>query len=597
MTNHIQPPTINSQASPGHACPLKSLCKTQWLLIGIIFIALALRLSLVHYGLPLLLYEDEPIYYDYALGFGLGHWHIGYFKKPSFFLYLYSAFYYLGFLYFPVMTWKEYIDAFWQNPTYVATIGRSLSVLFAIGTLGWLGKQAFGWSVALGAAFFLALDATHLRISPIVISDIPALFFIMGAAWNALKISETGLKHYYLQCAVMIALAISFKYNIFSVFFLLAGHWVYTRTQSATHRIPTQLKIALTSRYFWAALFAIPTLFLILNPSILFDFSMFLAHLDLEKRHMLLRNPQSSAEQWQPMVAFGDIFFKILPRSQGWALYLTGLAGIILALWKARPKSWVLLSFPLAFLLVVLQFRLINAKYLLPIFPFWYLMAAYFLHNGLQWLHAKFPRHLPQTVLPWIFALMVLAVSSFNAWEATRYAYIHTHRDTRAIATERIEQWVEEGDRFLLEPNTLTLKNRLFRTWLITAEYKNGHFQVFNQIPDEMKNVNLTILNPRYVLINFGEAEKKQDVQGRTYYQMPYNPKYYQILQSRYQLVAIFAPYQISLSYPSMQQILHKHGFANLYAEIQENKTTRKRPGPCLLLMKRQEHTTEKSLY
>lgn len=584
----------NEQAIPGQNHRQSGLAAffnrrpiQEWWLWGIVLLAFIARILLVHHGLPLLLYEDEPIYYDHALGFGLGQWDIGYFKKPSFFLYFYGAFYYLAYLYAPFMDWKNFVDAFWQDPTYVASVGRGISVFFAAGTvymLGKIGQRAFGWWVGLAAALFMAVDFTHLRISPIVISDIPALFFITLAAWFALKLSETGARKDYLWCAVSIALAASFKYNVFSVMFLLAGHTVYqfNRTQK-TQTSPSWKALLLCPRL-WLSLCLIPALFLLLNPMILKDFSTFWAHLNMEKRHMLQRNPDDPAAHWQPMAAFGSIFFKILPRAQGWLLYIPGLLGMAWGFLKARRQSLVLLSFPLVFLMVVLQFQLINAKYLLPLFPFWYLMAALFYRNALQGLSRRWPL-LRSPVL----GILLVAGVSFWTWtESTRYINTFTRSDTRNVATSAVQRLVRPNDTLILEPDTLTLDNRLFRSWLIMARYTGERFLVQNQAPDKIKQLNLAHLQPRWVMLNFGEAQKQQDAQGNTIYTMPYSADYYKTLQQHYALKATFAPYTIHLPPQEMAEILRHEGFGALYGKIQQHKTTRQRPGPFLLLMERQ---------
>lgn len=562
-----------------------------WWLWGIVLLAFALRIVLVHHGLPLLLYEDEPIYYDHSLGFGLGQWDIGYFKKPSFFLYFYGAFYYLAYLYTPFMDWINYVEAFWQDPTYVATVGRSISVLFATGTvflLGKIGQRAYGWWVGLAAAFLLAVDYTHLRISPIVISDIPALFFITLSAWFALKLSETGARKEYLACAVSIALAISFKYNVFTVFFLLAGHTVYQLShRNPLERSTTVWKTLLLSRRLWLSLLLIPGLFLLLNPMILKDFSTFWEHLNLEKRHMLQRNTASVTEHWQPMAAFGNIFFKILPRAQGWLPYIGGLLGMVWGLWKYPRPSLVLLSFPIVFLLVVLQFQLINAKYLLPLFPAWYLMTALLLRDIMQLASKSLSPRLPDAASGVLAALLVIGFSFWTWTGSAQYIATYTHADTRNIATDAIKTLVQPHDRLLLEPDTLTLDNRLFRTWLVFATYNGQRFQVKAHSPNKMRQLDLAVLHPRFVVIDFGKAEKMKDSHGKPFYQMPYTPTYYDALLRHYTLKAIFAPYTIHLSPAVMKETLKSQGFGPLYGKIQQHKTSRKRPGPVLVLMER----------
>lgn len=307
-----RPRASASSAAPGFGLRLPS--GMLWSIVGLAFLV---RLVLIPYGMPLLLYEDEPIYYDHALGFGLGHWDIGYFKKPAFFLYFYGLFYGLGYLYSPLMSWRAYVDAFWADPTYVASIGRLVSVCFAAASvylLGRIGQRAFGWAVGLAAAFWLAVDLVHVRTSPIVISDIPSLCCLLAATLFALRVAEAGRFRDYLACALAIALTLSFKYNVFSGVLLLVAHGVYIwQSKPLGSGFSAALKMAVSDRKFWRSLLLIPVAFLALNPTVLLDFSTFLAHLGMEKRHMLLRDPNAIAAHWQWMAAFPNIFLKILP--------------------------------------------------------------------------------------------------------------------------------------------------------------------------------------------------------------------------------------------------------------------------------------------
>jgi hypothetical protein len=571
--------------------PFRHLSGHIWLLGALLLVAFLLREGLVHYGLPLLLYEDEPIYYDHALGFGLGHWHIAYFKKPGFFLYFYAFFYYLGFLAAPVMEWRDYVTQFWQDPAYVATIGRTVSVAIATGSL-WLlakiGKKAFSVPVGLAAAFLLAFDPTHLRISPIVISDIPALFFVLAAAWFALQIAERGRLRDYLLCASMVALAISFKYNAFCGVFLLAGH--LTHHTGSGEKPTVWLKSALCNPKFWWAVALVPTLFLLLNPLVLMDFQTFREDLNVERRHMLSRNA-TLEPGWHFMPAFDDIFFRILPKALSWPIYLLGLPGMIWMFMKHRRQALVLLSFPLVFLLVVLQFKLINAKYLLPLFPFWYLAASLFVLSGVTFCQKRW---FPQTsgsagLLAFSLLMILLALPSFST--SSQYIRIQRQPDTRNLAFNACQGLVRPRDRFLLEPDTLTMNNRLYRSRMVVADYQATSFATESHEIGEMDRLNLSDIHPRYVLMDLGRAEKSKDAQGQIRYLTPYAPDYYQRLQTEYRLKQIFSPYQIRLSLSAMQQSLSTEGFGGLYARIQNNKSKRRTPGPLLLLLEQKTET------
>lgn len=560
---------------------ITSLPRSTWLLIGIVALAFLIRAILIPYGLPLLLYEDEPIYYGHALNFGLGHWALDYFKKPSFFLYLYGGFYYLAYLYSPYMYWKDYVDAFWQNPTYVATVGRLVSTGFAAGSvwmLGKIGRKAFSLWVGMAAAFLLAFDTTHLRTSPIVISDIPSLFFILCSAWFALWISESGRWRDYIACALCIALAMSFKYNVFSIFFLISAHMMrYNERRGETGAF---WRTALADKRLWCSLALVPVAFLLLNVNILFNVQAFWQDINLEKRHMLLRSAVSN-KPFHFMGAFPNIFFRILPKSMGWPLYVSSLLGYAWLFIRYRRRAMVLLSFPTVFLLVVLQFALINAKYLLPLFPFFYLGTAVLLQDlvlGLQrWIPEK-KRAVVYTVLVVLMAFPILE-------DSARYVSTYVRRDTRDLANDYVRVLAVPKDRFLLEPDTITLNNRARSSVLVIADFMLPDFAIRFINAQYNGQIILGDWQPRYILINFGQIDKQTDAHGRTFYRMSYAPKYYAYLEKNYQLREVFTPFPISINKASMRIYYNREGLGGLYAHIQDSKGERKRPGPLMLLL------------
>ena len=197
----------------------------------ILLFALVLRAALVPYGLPFLLHEDESIYLTKIMAFGYGDFDPHYFKKPTFFLYFHFAFFYLHYLWAVFMgsfsSWANFETGFWQDPSAPVIFARSITVFFSVASVALvyaIGKRVFSTSVGLGAALLLAVHPTHVKFTPILISDIPALFFILLSAYFALNIYDKGRWRDYLCCAVAIGLTISFKYNFFSVGFLAMAH-------------------------------------------------------------------------------------------------------------------------------------------------------------------------------------------------------------------------------------------------------------------------------------------------------------------------------------------------------------------------------------
>ncbi len=659
-------------------------------LLAIVVITGVLRCFLIPNGLPLLVYEDEPVYLSHSMNLGLGQWHSGYFLKPPFFIISYAFTYFIGFLYSHFWTWREYADAFWADPTYVATIGRIVSVLFSGLTLyrmGRIGWRSFGWPAGLLVTLWLGLDVTHLCISPVVISDIPSLCLIAVAAWLALDVSENGKWHSYWRCALAIAVAASYKYNIFAVVFLVSAHlsfvWNRLKTEADAQNKPLSVSVllrglllSLLDRRFLLALLLIPVAFLLLNPTLLTDIRSFLEGLDYERHHMLMR---TTVKQTHEVVRWGvgivPIFSRLLPKVMGWPLYLLALLGVPWTIWKYSRKSLILFSFPLLFLLVMLQFQLMNAKYLLPVIAFGYVGAAAmlgdwvrffverFIKRGVKTLMAtgksqgspvtsdatareKRPRldrakiaQLQQTATRnGLIALLglgtLLAVPALL--DDVQYVSIHTHRDTRELATESLQRLAKPGDLLFLEPNTITLDTHVILNGVVvTRRAVSGSLAVvpshrtsavhtimqgpahgvaalpdppstapaveatdlsgkafirdtgLTQLPDALSH--FAALSPQFVLLNLGEAEKTRDAAGQTQYAMPYaaHADYYAALRQNYHVAGLYPPFPVSLTRNAMDTLAREQGIGPLYAAIQSNRGNRFRPGPILLLMER----------
>ncbi|MEM0952078.1 MAG: glycosyltransferase family 39 protein [Cyanobacteria bacterium P01_H01_bin.74] len=591
------------------------------LLVGLGLIAFLIRYQAVSYGLPLLLYEDEPIYFHHALGFGLGNWVIDYFKKPPFFLQFY-AFFYGVFGYFnPVVlnpiafNWQHFVDAFWQDPSQVAIIGRTVSVALAAGTVvltGLIGRQLSNWAVGLAAAFFMLVDVTHLKISAVVISDIPSLFCILLTTLFALRLLKTGCWQAYLLCAFGCGLSMSMKYNVFCVALLLSAHCVYTATvtdRSTDTKTSTQgqwLRRLLTHNRLklLTALGFVGLTFLALNSSILFNFNAFLGDLLYERRHMLAKNPNAAVDAWVPMVSAGKIFLKIIPENIGWLIYVFSWLGLILAV-REKKKAWlVALSFPVVFLLVLCQFKLINAKYMLPVFPYFYCLAAFALVFvtkkialwQINWLQKKTAFFNQQGLLAGLLVLIVPLAVCWSIFLSGRHLALTTKTDTRNLAAAYLNKTLQpelSGQSVLLEPETLTLNPRVIRKTFQLSVLKNGHWSP--QPFAEKALLNAFSLDqpddwPDRVVVNLGMAKKMKttaslaDKKGLPAYRMPYTPAYYEHLKKHYVVKKVFLPVTAPLTISQFQNIVTHEGVSEAYRLIRQNGSKRVRPGPFLLV-------------
>ncbi|MBN1312545.1 MAG: glycosyltransferase family 39 protein [Anaerolineae bacterium] len=99
------------------------------------------------------------------------------------------------------------------QPYYL--LGRGVTIAFSIGTIilvYLIGKRAYGNSTGIVAMLFLAMMPLHIRDSHYVAVDIPATFWVVLAAYFAVRATETSLAKWYLLSGVACGLAAGTKY-------------------------------------------------------------------------------------------------------------------------------------------------------------------------------------------------------------------------------------------------------------------------------------------------------------------------------------------------------------------------------------------------
>lgn len=567
-------------------------------LIALLAVAAWLRLSLTGYGLPLLLWEDEPIYFRRALALGFGDWNPHYFKKPGFFLYFYYGWYWLAYQAGGWPNWQAYVQAFWQDPTAIALLGRHVSVGLGVASVGLtvaLGRQlGMGAWAALAAAGLMAVHPVHVKYSAIVVSDIPALLGILACAWFAVRYYQTGRTREVLISGALAGLTIAFKYNIFTLMLPLAAHGLralcHERTHEATTPRPWHRRAlrALADRRLWLSLALAGLVFLVLCPYTLLDFQAFWADVDLERRHVLLRDAAHATRQFLPMAGFGKIFFHILPKALGWPLMLAAVVSLGLGLWRIRrdglaahARGLVLAAFVLTFLLAATQFRLVNAKYLLPVVPFLLLLIT----SGLAdcWRSGR-----------WRYGALSLVLIAL-AWpllsDTRQLVAQYRLSDTRTQMHAYLLGRVRPQDVVLIEPEALPVGTPAFpRNVLLRARRTAS---TWTPVPERLRDPVPALAGARWLVMR---VKPLKTPQGQRVLPLP--PAYYAQIARQFVLVKAFTPSQAAS--PAAQTFPPRglmQGQGSLEAALLQQYPRWSRctqgpphPGPVLLLWQRAAH-------
>jgi hypothetical protein len=401
----------------------------------------------VSYGLPDLYHPDEPRIVERAVRFHQGDLNPRFFNWPSLYMYLLAGVYgvVFGGLHGGVS------GAFARDPSLLYLLGRLVTALFGAATLailGLTGRLAYGRTVGILAAGFLAVDLLHVRDSHWVTTDVPLTFLVTLATYYALRYWREGRLMDAIAAGLVAGLATSMKYPGALVFLaLLAAHAARRPGWTLWRRVAGRDTLAAAGVA--AGGFILGTPFALLTPVA------FLRGVLDELREV--HTVQFGNEADAPGYLFHLVYS--LPAAMGWPLYLLALAGLLWALAARGARETVLLAFAVPYLLVIVTWSSRFERYVIPLLPSFLLLAAVVVAQGIGWLAERWPRGGKSSLRVAAVSITAAAALLITPGLARVAAY---HRllgrpDTRALGADWIEHQVPPSTRIALEPYSLML--------------------------------------------------------------------------------------------------------------------------------------------
>ncbi len=439
------------------------------LLLGVLALALALRLKGVAYGLPYsFVNADESTLVPKAFAVARGHLNPQFFFYPSFFFYLVAALYVVV---APVWWLLGNGDFLAQTPFVVDPgpyflLGRLLSV--AMGTASVylvyrLGRVAFGRPAGLLAAAFLAVAPLHVAYSHMAVTDVSAvalalLAFVLlqeaardDAAARGRGLLETSAggredrraDRRLILGAVAAGLATSTKYNLGMLVLPVTVAAVFALRPEVARRVAEGGRTA----WVWTRLLItrayLPMLgaFVVASPFIVLDAPRFLSDFVRQNRIM--------DRGWLGFEHVGNGFwYNVTPNltgAMGVVLVVLGAAGLGWSLWRRTRLDWLIAPYVIVYFVYIGTWKELADRYLLPIVPLLIVLAVRFALEvvGL-WPRAR------RVVASLVAALLLVAfvpplVSSIT------FDLSLSGDDTRALAKEWIEVNLPAGSVIAVE--------------------------------------------------------------------------------------------------------------------------------------------------
>jgi dolichyl-phosphate-mannose-protein mannosyltransferase len=422
-----------------------SLSERRWAwpaLAGVLIAAISLRLWGVAQGLPYVYNLDESDHFvPHAVamfGHGLNP---HYFANPPALTYLLH----LAFaLWFGGGAGVRHAYALHPQDVYVlARVATALLGTAAVWLLYLVGSRLFDRAVGLLAAAIEAVAFLPVFYAHLALNDVPTLAPLTLSLLGTAGVLRRGRALDYAIAGVGLGLACATKYTagIALLPLLAAVAWRYLERDRAPagHAAATAPAVAGIAIAGAAAL----ATFLIANPYSLLDYQAF--HRGLV--HQSTVAGETQGKLGAPKSGGLPYYLWSLTWGLGWVPALAALGGALTIWRRDRRLGWVLVPAPVLFLLFMGAQGRYFGRWLLPIFPFLCLLAAFFALELARSLAAWWPR-----MRTTAFALTALALCVQGIIYSVHSSLVLSRPDTRNLTRAWMLGNVPAGSRVVVEP-------------------------------------------------------------------------------------------------------------------------------------------------
>jgi len=401
-----------------------------WGLAGLLVAALALRLWSIDHGLPLVFNSDEEEHFvrPAAEMFG-GSLNPGYFDNPPALTYLFHGLF-------------RVIEAFGGD---VSGAGETafLSGRLAVAAFGtvvvalvhWAGTRFFDRRVGLVAAALIAFSFLPVFYSKQALNDVVTLAPLTVGLVGCLLVYERGRSWDWALAGGALGAAAATKYTAGAMALVVALAALLRVVDRRGGLVPSAIGLAGAGVAFTVA-------FLVLHPYSVLDFASFRDAVGDQSGTAGGRRKLGQEDVPGPVY-----YVWTLTWGFGWVPALAALGGAALALRADLRRGLLLVAFPV----LLLGFLSLQARYfgrwLMPAYPALAILAAYGGVRAAEELTVRRPALRPAAV-----ALVAAVLVAQGLVSSLRSSAVLGEEDTRALASDWMEENVPFGSRVALEP-------------------------------------------------------------------------------------------------------------------------------------------------
>ena len=436
------------------------LTKYHLILLLILVVGAALRFYAINYDLPFLYDNDEPIVVTLAMRMLKNrdlnpHW-FAHPATPQLYLLagIYAVIFVVGWCLGIFKGAEDFRQLYYSNPTAFFLSGRVLSAVFDIATI-WLvykiGRRLGGPVTGLIAAAVVAVSPLHIWLSQQVLVNSQLTFLVVLAFWFCLDILDKQDRKSYLLAGFVTGVAVVSKYPaaVFTITIAVA-HFV----KNPFWRPSAHGKLAGSAAACLAGMFAG-------SPFFFFELRTVIAELIVETR------PEHLSATGEGLLR--NVLWYLngpLPISLSLAGLILAGVGIVLSLTSKQKSRWVLVSFPLFFLIFISSLTLRWERWILPAVPFLGLLCALAVVEIGRKLAERFNRNLALGATVLILLLVFVPLLNDSIAQARGVGTPNT--------TTTARQWMIDhlpaGSRVLVEVVGPQLPTEKFNVFVVNQD-------------------------------------------------------------------------------------------------------------------------------
>jgi len=405
------------------------------LLLVIVLLALAVRVWGVGFGLPFYNARvDESTMAAPAVGFLSGDLNPHDFMYPTAFRYAlaatYAAWYLIASPFGVYSSLEALANRRFETIAPFFYMGRGLSVVMGTLTVWWvflICRRLFDETIAIVAAFFLALAYLHVRDSHFGTSDVTMIGLVMLSLVSIVRWQEAGTLARAAVAGLLVGLAGSVKYNGLGAgvpFAVAVVERLFARDRAS--RISPLRGVGLMA-VFGAA---VAVGFFGTSPYALIDWHRFVTDVATQGGILARGHGLKTTRGWIHHATVN------LPAALGWPLYAAGLGGVVGLLVTRWRQAIVLLAFPLAYFAVTGSGYRVFARDSLPNVPFLCIAAAWLISTLVRATVAT--ASLQRTAVAWTIGALAVALVAPSALDVWRLDRIFVRDDTRVVAARTL---------------------------------------------------------------------------------------------------------------------------------------------------------------